>query len=260
MYKIEFQNMKKLLFLLLVIVFNGFCQEKHQNKINADVINHFFTTYNSMRNFEYKYAENASSDLENSIIEYNSKLCTIIKSPEFSSLDDEAIKKIADSTEAKFIKSNDNKLKMFSWGVFESLQIPFYSNLLMSNNTRSNMISRNSNDNNDFGENVQYDSIIDITIQNKSYYVLLGSNKCGNLCLYKTASVYSIIDFAIVKCINVFFDGKNYLSDIKFDYLINENIKAEPAFSLKNNQIECPVFNNDKTRLTGTVLYNLIIK
>ena len=73
MYKIEFQNMKKLLFLLLVIVFNGFCQEKHQNKINADVINHFFTTYNSMRNFEYKYAENASSDLENSIIEYNYK-------------------------------------------------------------------------------------------------------------------------------------------------------------------------------------------
>ncbi len=253
--------MRKLAILLFFSVsINSSGQKKVFVKSFA-LINRIFIAYSRMEKFEDLDENTNSNNYADSIRRYNNILSFIFSSPEFKDLKKADLNKIEDSTEIKILVSADKKLKVVSWCIFDFYPTPLCSSIMVPNGIiKSKIISFNENSKMDFGNNVQIDTIVEITSKRIPYYFLFGSNKCGNLCVQRIASGYSIFDGSIRKCSNIFYDGKNYFDDVEFNYLLSEKIKPDPTFQIQSKQLICPFFNDDRTKETGSKSYKILLK
>lgn len=245
-----------IVFLLSILCFTCLGQVKKTISKNTELTKKILVTYKKIQRFENKYEESNSDNYEDSINKYNYIFSNLLSNPQFIKLDYSDLKTIAEKSGMKISLSKDQKLKIVSWQVFESSPTPMCSNLILFD-MKSKILSLNGTGDKDFGDNIQNDTIIDIVIKNKPYYILIGSNKCGNLCIQELASLYSIFNGKLTKCSKVFFDGKEYSDDVTFDYLINENIKTEPSFQIDNLKLISPVLNNSRTQIIGTKKYQI---
>lgn len=251
--------MRKLIILLSFSISIGSFGQKKVFVKRSGLINRILLAYNRIEEFE---DEKTNSDkYADSIRKYNNILSFIFSSPEFKGLKKSDLKKIEDSTEIKILSSTDKKLKVVSWCIFDFYPTPLCSSIIVPNNTiKSKIISFNENGNNDFGNNVQIDTIVEMTSKGVAYYFLFGSNKCGNLCIQRIASGYSTYDGYVKKCSKVFYDDKNYFDDVEFNYLLSEKIKSEPTFQIRSNKLICPLFNDDRTKEISSKAYKIFLK
>lgn len=204
-----------------------------------------------IQSFENKYAESNSDEYEDSVSIANDSLVQLFSDKRAAKLCQSDLKQIKGKTEIKIVVSDDKKLTVVSWCVFDSYEVPMCSNFIFYNgNTKA--ISLNGTGDNDFGDNIQNDKILQVKLKDKTCYILTGSNKCGNLCILEMASMYFISKGNITKCSNSFFDGKKYFADIQFDYLINDKMKVEPTFQIQGKKLVYPTFNEDNDRIIGS--------
>jgi hypothetical protein len=245
-----------IIFLLSIFCFSCLGQVKKIVSKNDLIIRNILDSYKKIQIFERKNEEVNSGNYEDSINKYNYVFSNLLLSPQFRKLGNVDLKETAEKSGLKITTSKDKKLKVVSWQVFEFSPTPMCSNLMLFDN-KSQIISLNGTSEKDFGENIQNDTIIDLRIKNKPYYILIGSNKCGSLCIQELASLYSIVDGKLIKCSKAFFDGNRYSDDIEFDYLINENLKNEPSFKIDKLELISPVFNDSKTEIIGTKKYQI---
>lgn len=244
-------------FTLMMTFFNSFCQTKKVSNKEQLLVRNIISTYSKIQIFENKYEKSSLDEYQDSINKYNYCLFQFLSDKNFIKLNKSDFKRIVEKTEIKINVSDDNRLILISWHVFNLYPIPMCSNVMFFDG-KAKIISLNGTENNDFGDNIQNDRIYKITLKNIPFYILIGSNKCGNLCVQEMASMYSISNERVVKCLNSFFDGENYLTDIQFDYLINSEMKIEPNFQIQNNQLICPIFNEYKTKIIGSKPFKII--
>lgn len=227
--------------------------------IQKHLVEEIILTYNKMQVFENKIAENNLDEYEDSITKENFHLVQLFSNKQFNVLDSALLKRIRKLTGIKIILSRDNSLIIVSWGVFNSYPIPLYSNLVFLKGKIKIISLNGTGTENDFGDNIQIDTVCIIHIKTMPYYILIGSNKCGNLCIEERASLYRISNGEIIKSSNSFFDGKKYFNDIRFNYLINDFTKVEPVFLVQNTSLISPLFNKDKTKVIGNKKYKIIV-
>lgn len=218
------------------------------------------TTYNKIQVLDSAYRFNNLDEYEDSISKTNYSLVQLLLDKNFSRLSKSDVNVIKEKTEIKFLYSKDKRVLLLSWCVFASYQIPLCSDIVFFDGTSKIIALNGTGEDNDFGENIQIDSIYQIKLKNKFFYIMAGSNKCGNLCITQNASLYSVIKGRIVNCSRSFFDGKNYFDNVQFDYLVNENIKTFPTFKIEKLQLICPRFNKSKTKVIGSQKYSIIVK
>lgn len=237
--------------------FNSFCQTKKASDKKQPLVRKIIATYSKIQIFENEYEKSSLDEYQDSIKKYNYCLFQFLSDKKFSKLNKSDFKIIVEQTEIKINVSDDNRLVLVSWHVFDLYPIRMCSNVMFFDG-KTKIISLNGTDNNDFGDNIQNDRIYQITLKDNPFYILIGSNKCGNLCIQEMASMYSISNGSIVKCVNSFSDGINYLTDIQFDYLINNEMKLEPNFQIRNNELISPIFNEDRTKIVGSKRFKII--
>jgi hypothetical protein len=167
-------------------------------------------------------------------------------------------RKLKDSTGITISQSENQKINVFSWCVFEDTPAPLCSNIATSENGKPVVLSCNGSSF-DNGYNIRIDTIIRLVNEEKASYLLIGSNRCGNLCLDYLAALYSLHAGAITERQKCFYDGKNYSDEVEFNYLVNEKIKSEPNFRVKHNLLFCPVFSEDGTRKIGNRSYKIVL-
>lgn len=251
------KNLITILLLVLSIACKGQPESKTPKQISiADTV---ILIDQRIQDFESTPDTSSTVSFEDSIKRYNSILLRIISSSEFRLLRESDLQKISDLSNLQISKSRDRKLIVVSWCVFNQYPSPSCSRVLIAGKT-SEIISSNGSDGDEFGDNVQNDSIVQLfSSDGKSSYVLLGSNKCGNLCIHQMASVYNVNKGKIFKRTKVFYDGKISIDDVEFDYLINDQIKIEPRFTVKDNILTSPLFKADKSGVEGKKSYKIKI-
>lgn len=237
----------------LIITLNNFSS----NKANP-LVEKIISTYDAIQTFEKVAESSNSSDYEDSINYHNNLLFHLLSDKKFSDLDESDFNRIESETSVKIVFNTDRRLMLVSWQVFNFYSTPMCSNLLFFNGEVKGISLNGAGDDNDFGENIQYDKIYEVPLKhNVVDYVITGSNKCGNLCIQKKASLYSIFNGKIYKCQNSFIDGEKHITDIQFDFLVNEYIKFDPTFKIENQEIIYPVFNEEKTKMIGSKIIKI---
>lgn len=244
--------MKKILFLILVIhSFESSSQCPSDIFNNRLLVNKIISAYKKIQLFENKFAGSNSDEYEDSISIANDALVKLFSKKSAGKLCKSDLLQIKANTGIKIVFSNDKKITVVSWRVFESYEIPMCSNFIFYNGT-AKAVSLNGTEDSDFGDNIQNDKILQVKLKDKACYILTGSNKCGNLCILEMASLYFISNGSIKKCSNSFFDGKKYFDDVQFDYLINEKMKVEPSFKIQAKKLVYPTFNADNDIIVGS--------
>lgn len=221
------------------------------------LVEKIISTYDTIQTFEKAIENSNNSDYEDSINYYNNLLFHCLSDKKFSELDETDLNSIKAKTSIKIVFNKDRKLMLVSWQVFYSYPTPMCSNLLFFNGEAKSISLNGTGDDNDFGDNIQYDRIYEVPLKHSINYVITGSNKCGNLCIQKEASLYSVSNGKLSKCENSFIDRGKRVTDVQFDFLINEYIKFDPNFKIENQEIICPVFNQEKTKMIGSKIINI---
>jgi len=230
-----------------------------KSKINKSAwVNKILECYKKKEIFEYKYEKRNSDNYVDSINKYNYALSSLLSSSYVRKLSYPELRTIAKKTTLKLIISKDLNLRILSWKAFEFSPTQMCSNLMLFAD-KSKLISLNGAGDQDFGENIQFNKIIDLKIKNKTYYLVIGANQCGNLCIQKLATIYSIVKDDLIKCTRTFFDGNVYSDKIEFNYLINDKLKNEPIFRVNNLELLTPIFNEYKTQILGTKKYQISV-
>jgi hypothetical protein len=242
--------MKKIFIWALLYSTEIIAQDTTEHFNKKIFVENIISTYIKIKDFERKYDELDLHEYEDSIMIYNLHLSEFFLNKKIIKLSIDEAKTIKENTEIEIVFSGDKKLQLVSWGVFSFFPIPLCTSLLIYGG-RAEIISLNGTLLNDFGYNIQYEKIHDFKFNNRSYYLLTGSNKCVNLCIEKIMSMYFIHDGKMTKCVNSFIDGKKSMNDLMFDYLINQYTKSQPAFQIQGKSIICPIFNSAKTKVIG---------
>jgi len=245
--------MKNFIFFFLVISFtNTYGQQK-----STSLVNKIIYTWSKVSDFNTQSINvlDTSDDIEDSLTKYNTTLSLLISSSEFSFLNSSDLQKIIDSTDIKVIISKDAKLKAISWMINNDLPEPTCCNVFILGTRKPQIISIGGTTGQDFGINVQLNKIIDVSLKNKTFYLLIGSNKCGNLCIEKLASLYVVSDSLIVKCPKAFLSGTKYLDEVKFEYSLNG--EKEPSFHVINTKLISPIFDRNKEKIVGNKVYEI---
>lgn len=251
--------MKKTIFSILIIIsFKGFSQNISITT-PKQLVEEIILSYNKIQILENRFEESKSDEYEDSITKENFYLVKLFSNKQLDMSDNSLLKRIKNNTDIKIILSKDNNIVIASWVVFNSYPIPLCSNLVFFKQEMKIISLNGTGTENDFGDNFQIDTVLTTNIKSRPYYIFIGYNKCGDLCIEERASLYRIKnDKEIIKSINSFFDGKKYFDDIHFDYLINEFTKTEPSFILLNTSLISPIFNKDKTKVIGQKKYRII--
>ena len=248
--------MKSILIILFMgLSVNSFAQKKSRE--NSIFIKRLLMTYNKVQKFDLLFEKTETEKIVDSIQKYNRTLTSMFLSSGFCLLKDSDLSKISKLTDIRICNSQDKKLKVVSWCVFFSQPNPSCSSIAFYNGHLAKKISINENSDDDFGDNVQTDTVVDVLLKGRVYYVLSGSNKCGNLCIQNMASIYSVSNGSIVKCSHFFYDGKDYLDDVEFNYVLNDEIENEPSFRIENGELICPVFNETRIKQIGSKKYKI---
>jgi hypothetical protein len=195
-----------------------------------------------------------------SIFVYNKAIADIITNAGFRQLGVSDLKRISDSSKIEILSSKDRKLQIFSWEAENPYPTPpMCSNIAIIDDKTTHVISLNGTGDNDFADNLSIDTIIQLSGSVKTGYLLIGSNKCGNLCEQSEASVYSILNNELKKNPGAFLCSGQYFDDVEFHYLINDKISSEPRFQINDLELTCPLFSGDRTKQSGVKKYKIIL-
>jgi hypothetical protein len=216
-----------------------------------------FAVYHQINVFEDKFEATHSLHYQDSAIKYNDSLLELLSSENLGSLSLLEQRKLKDSTKITISQSKDQKITVLSWCIFNKSPTAMCSNIAVAENVKPVVLSRNGSTV-DSGYNIQVDTIIKLVYKERPLYLLIGSNKCGNLCLDYLAALYSLNKGIITSKQEAFYDGKNYSDEVLFNYLINEKIKSEPKFQVKHNLLVCPIFSDDRTKKIGNKTYKIV--
>ena len=238
-------------FISYILILNCFCSNSQTIKDSTYYeieIQKATNIYNKIVFFENKYEEDEEDEYQDSIFNYNYKFSQVISKIKFSKDNSLKIKKELSKINVKMISTNDNLLIALTWQVFGFYPIPLNSNIIIYKN-KPTVVSINGTGDNDYGDNIGIDKVQKITLNKKPYYLVFGSNKCGNLCIQETLTMYKVFKDELIKNEYSFKNGKNKISDLKFDYLLNQDIKITPCFKIQGEYVLFPIFNKLKTKL-----------
>jgi hypothetical protein len=250
---------KVILFSVAFIqIVNAFAQVVASAEDGEPLTNKLLSTFAKLRRIEENRQRNPARIFADSVFLYNKAVVDIICSLEFINLKDTYFRRIVTQTGIKVATSRDSKLKIISWSVQNPYPTPpMCSNIALIKGLKSVPISLNGIGENDSGNNILIDTIIQMGPEGKTCYLLIGSNKCGNLCVQEIAALYSILNNELEKYSNAFYYNGQYLNELEFDYIINDKIRSEPHFRVENTKLISPAFNDDNTKQIGIRKYQI---
>jgi len=133
-----------------------------------------------------------------------------------------------------------DNISILEWSTFEGTNFPRVTNVLFIN-----------------GKSYDITPLFDLRIESfkkyKDGYILIGSIKCGNLCITNKTISFKIINNTII--LNSFVDETSKKKEIVFNYYLNIEIKNNLSFKVKKDSIVCPLLNKDKTKVIGEKMY-----
>lgn len=213
-------------------------------------------TYNRLFEIDNTY-DGLKEDVFDSIDKYNGALISLISAPAFGLLKDSDYRTISKSTDIKIMFSQDKKLMLVSWRVLFNLPNPVCINILWIGGKATKISSMEADSEEEYESNVQVNKIVDFNLWGKVYYILTGSNRCGNLCIQEVISAFYIGTHGKLNPAGIFYDGKKYKQKLGFNYILNVDTKEEPAFLIKGDELTCPVFNVERTKVIGSKRYKI---
>jgi hypothetical protein len=254
--------MRSRLIIPVVMLFSNVVAQSPKKPARAQPSSGFIQklrhTCSRIQHFENAYGVSADKNMEDSIKKYNRRLRELLSGTDFLLLSDADRQKIPISMGIKISRSQDKRISMVSWCIFYDQPVRACSAIAMWDVNRNKIISSTEMGDRDVGNNIGNDTIIDISLDGRTYYVLVGSNKCGNLCVDEIASVYTFQHGEFVKCTRAFFDGKEYADDVEFNYKLTNKLGSEPSFRIGNDFLICPVFDEFHEVKTDEKKYRIL--
>lgn len=239
--------MKNFVFILSFILLTAGIEGKSVGSSRSYCqVDSILVTYNRLEGFEKEFLTEES--YEDSIFSANSNLIRLFLKFDRFSLHDSIIEQIEAGSKISFAISEDRKCICVSWPVFNSYPTPMFSRIIFYEGQKK-VLSQNGTGDNDFGENVDAYKVTLATNKGQTHCILLGSNKCGNICVRELAEAYLL--GSDIEESPLFFDGKRNVSRIEFDYLLNDHLDLLTSFEISNNTLLLPLFNFSKTKKVG---------
>ena len=225
----------------------------------SPLVTRLISLYKKLDRFDIRYRDFHEERYADSVEKYNTRFSKLITSPGMTHLTPADWRRLTMSTGLTVTSSGDGQLQIVSWSLENPYPTPAYcSNVVFAGSRQPIPGSINGGSDDDLGDNILTDTIIDIRLQGQPYYLVFGSNKCGTLCELEVASLYRLSDKEIIRCDSAFYDDSVYSSEVSFDYHFSDELKFDPAFSLKENVLTCPVFDEDGLKQIGTKQYRLM--
>jgi len=240
--------------LFILISMNGIAQQSVKPK--SRLVIEILETYRKLFEFDNIY-DGLKENISDSIDRYNSALISLISDPAFGLLKDSDYRSISKSTDLIIQFSQDKRILLVSWRVLVNLPQQSCFNILWIAGKASSVSSMKTDSENHYENSVQVDKIVDFNLRGKTYYMLMGSNRCGNLCIKEMVSSFDISNHGKLNPAGIFYDGKKYSQELGFDYVLNEEIKVEPEFLIKGDELTCPLFNEHRTKIVGSKRYKI---
>jgi hypothetical protein len=240
--------------VILILGVSGFSSRIEVSAFAKKIQN----TFNTIRHFESIYDSYGMDSVADSVVKYNSELEKELSSSKFGLLDSSDLKYIAKSTEININTSPNKNLMLVSWSVFVNQAIPACSNIIWINHLVPKKLSEDQEGESDFNGDVKFDKILDFNIHDSSYFVVLGTRKCGNLCIMNIIRAFSIGDKLSIKAAKIFYDGNRNFSEVEFSYILNIETRQEPVFRILKDRLICPTFNDTKTKVVGEKVYQIV--
>lgn len=171
---------------------------------------------------------------------------------------------ITSKTDIRISKTRDKKLYFYSWDTGLDNRIPNYNNLLCYNlNGKKNVIQYSGFFNGkQVGENLAIDSIYNVIINNKVFYLIARSNKCSiGTCVYCTLTACEIVGDSLIYNVKLFHDSSICTDKLQFEYYINTYIENDLRFEVDEIKkcVYLPLFDLDKTKIIGRKQYSIIL-
>ncbi len=222
------------------------------------LVSRLISLYKKLERLDIRYRDFHEERYADSVAKYNTRFSKLITSPGMTSLTPADWKQLTSSTGLQITTSGDGQLQIVSWSLENPYPTPSYcSDVVFARSRKPLPVSIFGGAEDDAGDNVTTDTIIDIRLKGNAYYLVFGSNKCGALCEVEQASIYSLTDKEIIRCDSAFYDDSVYTADVSFSYRYSDGLKFDPAFSVIGNVLTCPVFDEDGQKQIGTKRYTL---
>ena len=240
--------------ILILFTMSGKAQQ--MTRPGSHLIKEIRETYKKLIEFDYTY-DGLNEALGDSIEKYNATLISLISSPAFGVLKDSAYNAISKSTDIKILFSQDKKLVVVSWRILNNIPNQECINILWMGGKATGANAMKVDTEEKYANNVQITKIVDFNLGGKVYYLLMGSNRIGNLDILEMISAFYITNNGKFNPASIFSDGNKSYQELGFDYILNVDIKEEPAFLIKGDELTCPIFNGYRTKVTGYKKYKI---
>jgi hypothetical protein len=225
----------------------------------SPLVTRLISLYKKLERFDIRYRDFHEDKYADSVSKYNTRFSKLITSPGMTHLTPADWRRLTTSTGLTVTSSGDGQLQILSWLLENPSPTPPYcSNVVFAGDRKPLPISIYGGGEDDQGDNVTTDTIINIRLHGQPYYLVYGSNKCGTLCEAQVASLYSLSDKEIIRCDSAFYDDSVYSSEVSFSYSFVDELKFTPAFKLEGNVLVSPVFDEDDYHFIGLKRYRLM--
>ena len=240
--------------ILILFSISGIAQRRSQPGSRS--VKEILETYKKLFEFDKSY-DGLKENVGDSIEKYNRALILLISAPAFGLLKGSDYNIISKSTDITIQFSQDKKLMLVSWSTLFYLPHQVCFNILWIDGKATNISSMKVDSDGDYENYVQVNKIVDFNLRGRVYYIFMGSNRCGNLCIQEMISAFYIGINSKLNPAGIFYDGKKCNQELGFDYILNEDTKEEPAFLIKEDELICPIFNEHRTKVTGSRKYKI---
>jgi hypothetical protein len=247
--------MKNILLTILVL-FSMSSIAQRGSQSGSRSVKEILKTYKKLFEFDSGY-DGIKENLGDSIGKYNRALISLISAPSFGLLKDSDYDSISKSTDIKILFSQDKKIMLVSWRTLFNLPHQVCLNILWIGGKATNIGSMKVDSDEDYENDVQVNKVVDFNLRGRVYYLLMGSNRCDILCIRERIAAFYIGVNSKLKPAGIFYDGKKYNQELGFDYILNADIKEEPAFLIQTDELTCPAFNEHRTKVTGYRKYKI---
>jgi hypothetical protein len=240
--------------ILILFSISGTAQQRAQPV--SRLVKEILKTYRKLFEFDNTY-DGLKENVGDSIDKYNSALISLISAPAFGVLKDSDYNSISKSTDIAIQFSQDKKLMVVSWRVLYNIPNQECINILWIGGKATSANAMKVDTEEEFANNVQVEKIVDFNLRGRVYYLLMGSKRIGNLDILEMISAFYITNNDKFNPASIFYDGKKYYQELGFDYILNVDIKEEPSFLIKGDELTCPTFNEYRTIVTGSKRYKI---
>ena len=213
-------------------------------------------TYSRLFEFDNAY-DGLKENLVDSIDKYNDSLISLISAPAFGLLKPADYNAISRTKDINILFSQDKKLMVVSWRMLINIPHQECINILWIGGKATKISSIEADSKEEYESSVQVNKIVDFNLPGRIYYLLMGSNRIGNLDILEMISAFYISSNFRLKPASIFYDGKKYNQVLGFDYIFNVDIKEEPSFLIKGDELIFPVFNEYRTKAIGSKRYKI---